>query len=62
MTANCRDSRYDVLKTEKLMATSFNVAGIKKGMKVGEVGAGKDRVAVQLAQRVSSSRKVYANS
>ena len=35
--------------------------GIEPGMKVGEIGAGRGRYAVQLAQAVGSEGKVYAN-
>ena len=42
---------------EKVM----DVMGIKPGMIIGEVGAGRGRFAVQMAKRVGPSGKVYAN-
>lgn len=42
---------------EKIM----DVIGIKAGMIIGEVGAGRGRYAVRLATRVGETGKVYAN-
>lgn len=39
----------------------MDIAGIKPGMIIGEIGAGRGRYTVHLAQRVGSGGKVYAN-
>jgi ubiquinone/menaquinone biosynthesis C-methylase UbiE len=39
----------------------MDAAGIRPGMVIGEVGAGKGRYTVYLARRVGSTGKVYAN-
>ncbi len=39
----------------------LDIAGIRPGMIVGEIGAGRGRYSVQIAQRVGEQGKVYAN-
>lgn len=39
----------------------MEIAGIKPGMIIGEIGAGRGRYTVQLAQMVGDQGKVYAN-
>ncbi|MFC2161415.1 class I SAM-dependent methyltransferase [Acidobacteriota bacterium] len=39
----------------------MNSVGVKQGMIIGEVGAGRGRYTVHLANRVGNSGKVYAN-
>jgi len=39
----------------------MDVAGIKSGMVIGEVGAGYGRITLHLACRIGSSGKIYAN-
>jgi glyoxylase-like metal-dependent hydrolase (beta-lactamase superfamily II)/ubiquinone/menaquinone biosynthesis C-methylase UbiE len=39
----------------------LDAIGVKKGMVIGEVGAGRGRYTVHLADRVGSTGKVYAN-
>jgi ubiquinone/menaquinone biosynthesis C-methylase UbiE len=39
----------------------LDAIGIKEGMTIGEIGAGKGRYAVLLAERVGNSGKIYAN-
>ncbi len=39
----------------------MNSVGVKQGMVIGEVGAGRGRYTVHLARRVGSGGKVYAN-
>lgn len=39
----------------------MDAIGIKAGMNVGEVGAGRGRYAVSMAERVGPSGKIYAN-
>ncbi len=39
----------------------MNSVGVKQGMVIGEVGAGRGRYTVHLAHRVGSGGKVYAN-
>ncbi len=42
-------------------AQVMDIAGIKPGMIIGEIGAGRGRYTVHLAQRVGPRGKVYAN-
>jgi ubiquinone/menaquinone biosynthesis C-methylase UbiE len=39
----------------------MELAGVKPGMVIGEVGAGRGRVTVHLADRVGEKGKIYAN-
>jgi ubiquinone/menaquinone biosynthesis C-methylase UbiE len=39
----------------------MNTIGVKPGMVIGEIGAGRGRYTVHLAERVGDSGKVYAN-
>lgn len=39
----------------------MNVAGIKPGMIIGEIGAGFGRITLHLAQRIGPTGKIYAN-
>jgi len=41
--------------------TVLDAAGVKPGMVVGEVGAGRGRYTVHLARRVGQAGKIYAN-
>lgn len=47
----------DRMPPEKVM----NAIGVKPGMVIGEVGAGRGRYTVHLANRVGSQGKIYAN-
>ncbi len=42
-------------------ATVMDIAGLRSGMIIGEIGAGRGRYTVHLAQRVGAEGKVYAN-
>ncbi len=49
-----RDAKFDE-------ARALDIAGVKPGMTVGEVGAGNGYFTLKLAKRVGPSGKVYAN-
>ncbi len=69
MTANAQDQQ-DVLKPDNTNEARLNrlqppdqimdAIGVKKGMIVAEIGAGRGRYVVQLAVRVGENGKVYA--
>jgi ubiquinone/menaquinone biosynthesis C-methylase UbiE len=41
--------------------TVMDAIGVRAGMVIGEVGAGRGRYTVHLARRVGSTGKIYAN-
>jgi ubiquinone/menaquinone biosynthesis C-methylase UbiE len=56
-----RDAYERRRDTETQIGRALDIAGVKPGMTVGEVGAGNGYFTLKLARRVGQSGRVYAN-
>jgi SAM-dependent methyltransferase len=57
----CQDGREENWKNRQPPDRIMDAIGLKPGMVIGEVGAGRGRFTVHLAKRVGEAGKIYAN-